>query len=113
MSYVELHTGTLIKIDTKGLTVEEYCKDICSKRGYEIAYERDTYAETLMNVENNYKVLHNELYLCDDTKYPEDTSYFVDVKNNGDGTYEYIAQFHNAGTCLEEALEDGIKEALK
>lgn len=26
MSCVELHTGTLTKINTKGLTVEEYCE---------------------------------------------------------------------------------------
>ena len=37
MSCVELHTGTLTKINTKGLTVEEYCEYICKKYGY--AYE--------------------------------------------------------------------------
>ena len=26
MSYVELHTGTLTKVNIRGLTVEEYCK---------------------------------------------------------------------------------------
>lgn len=46
MSRVELHTGTLTKINTKGLTVEEYCEYLCKKYGYEIAYEGDTYAET-------------------------------------------------------------------
>lgn len=45
MSCVELHTGTLTKINTKGLTVEEYCEYFCKKYGYEIAYEGDTYAE--------------------------------------------------------------------
>lgn len=44
MSCVELHTGTLTKINTKGLTVEEYCEYLCKKYGYEIAYEGDTYA---------------------------------------------------------------------
>ena len=55
MRRVELHTGTLTKINTKGLTVEEYCEYICKKYGYEIAYE--TYAETLMDVDDTYKVL--------------------------------------------------------
>lgn len=54
-----------------------------------------------------------ELYRCDDTQYPEDTSYLVDVRSNGDGTYEYIAQFYNGGTYLDEVLEDGIKNTLK
>lgn len=31
----------------------------------------------------------------------------------GDGTYEYIAQFYNGGTYLDEVLEDGIKNTLK
>lgn len=75
MSCVELHTGT--KINTKGLTVEEYCEYTCKKYGYEIAYEGDTYAETLMD--DTYKVLNGELYKCDDTQYPEDTSYLVEV----------------------------------
>lgn len=57
MSCVELHTGTLTKINTKGLTVEEYCEYLCKKYGYEIAYEGDTYAETLMDVDDTYKVL--------------------------------------------------------
>ena len=100
MSCVELHTGTLTKINTKGLTVEEYCEYICKKYGY----EEDTYAETLMD--DTYKVLNGELYKCDDTQYPEDTSYLVDVRSNG--TYEYIAQSYNGGTWLNEVLEEGL-----
>lgn len=42
-----LHTGTLTKINTKGLTVEEYCEYLCKKYGY---------AETLMD--DTYKVLN-------------------------------------------------------
>lgn len=113
MSYVELHTGTLTKINTDGFTVEEYCESLCKKHGYEITYEGDTYAETLRDVDDTYKVLNGELYRCDDTQYPEDTSYLVDVRSNGDGTYEYIAQFYNGSTYLDEVLEDGIKNTLK
>lgn len=87
MSCVELHTGTLTKINTKGLTVEEYCEYFCKKYGY----EGDTYAETLMD--DTYKVLNGELYKCDDTQYPEDTSYLVDVRSNG--TYKYILQWRH------------------
>jgi hypothetical protein len=29
------------------------------------------------------------------------------------GTSEYIAQFYNGGTYLDEVLEDGIKNTLK
>ena len=96
MSCVELHT------------VEEYCEYLCKKYGYEIAYEGDTYAETLMDVDDTYKVLNGELYKCDDTQYPEDTSYLVDVRSNGDGTYKYIAQFYNGGTWLNGVLEEGL-----
>ena len=57
MSYTELHTGTLTKVDTKGLTVEEYCEHLCKKHGYEIAYEEDTYATTLMDTDDTYRYL--------------------------------------------------------
>lgn len=72
MSHTELHTGVLTKINTKGLTVEEYCEYICKKYGYEIAYEGDTYAKTLMDTDDTYKMLNGELYKCDDTQYSED-----------------------------------------
>lgn len=78
------------------------------RKSYEIAYEGDTYAETLMDVDDTYKVLNGELYKCDDTQYPEDTSYLVDVRSNGDGTYKYIVQFYNGGTWLNEVLEEGL-----
>lgn len=41
MSYVELHTGTLTKVNIRGLTVEEYCKHLCEKYGYELTYNGD------------------------------------------------------------------------
>ena len=107
MSCVELHTGTLTKINTKGLTVEEYCEYLCKKYGYEIAYEGDTYAETLMDVDDTYKVLNGELYRCNDNEY-EDSSDLVDIRKNEDGTYDYIAQFYNGGTWLDEVLEEGL-----
>ena len=53
-------------------------------------------------------LLNGELYKCDDTQYPEDTSYLVDVRSNGDGTYKYIVQFYNGGTWLNEVLEEGL-----
>ena len=60
MSCVELHKGTLIKINTKGLTVEEYCEYLCKKYGYEIADE--TYTETSVEVADTYKILNGDLY---------------------------------------------------
>ena len=108
MSRVELHTGTLTKINTKGLTVEEYWQYLCKKYGYEIPKDGERNAEPVMDVDDTYKVLNGELYKCDDTQYPEDTSYLVDVRSNGDGTYKYIAQFYNGGTWLNGVLEEGL-----
>lgn len=108
MSCVELHTGTLTKINTKGLTVEEYCEYLCKKYGYEILYEEDTYSETLIKMDNTYKVLNGELYRCDDTLYPGDTPYLINVRSNGDGTYKYITQFYNGDTGLNKVLEEGL-----
>lgn len=68
--------------------------------------DRETDIATLQD--DTYKVLNGELYKCDDTQYPEDTSYLVDVRSNGDGTYKYIVQFYNGGTWLNEVLEEGL-----
>lgn len=40
MGKVELHKGSLIRIDTGDLTVEEYCEYICLKNNYALPYER-------------------------------------------------------------------------
>lgn len=85
------------------------CEDLCKKHGYEIAYEEDTYATTLMDTDDTYKILNGELYRCNDTKY-EDSSYLVNIRSNGDGTYEYVAQFYNGGTWLDEVLEEGLNK---
>ena len=39
----------------------------------------------------------------------EDTEDISILTPNNDGTYSYIMQFYNGGTCLSEMLEDGIK----
>lgn len=109
MSEIELHTGTLTKVDTKGLTVEEYCEHLCKKHGYEVAYEGDAYATTLIDTDNTYKILNGELYRCNDIRY-EDNSYLIDIRSIEDGTYTYIAQFYNGGTCLDEVLEEELNK---
>ena len=88
MSRVELHTGTLTKMNPKLLTEEENAECLIKQQSYEIAYERFTYDETLMDVDDTYKVLNGELYKCDDTQYPEDTSYLVDIRSAADGPYK-------------------------
>lgn len=37
---------------------------------------------------------------------------FIEVTEwaNGDGTYEYVAQFYNGGTWLDEVLEEGLNK---
>ena len=42
-------------------------------------------------------------------KEEEDTQDISILTPNNDGTYSYIMQFYNGGTCLNEMLEDSIK----
>ena len=36
MSFTEKHIGKLVKVDRKGLTVEEWCKEYCQSHSAEI-----------------------------------------------------------------------------
>lgn len=58
--------------------------------------------------EKKIKYSPDHTFFTSDTQYPEDTSYLVDVRSNGDGTYKYIAQFYNGGTWLNGVLEEGL-----
>ena len=98
MSCVELHTGTLTKINTKGLTVEEYCEYLCKKYGYEIAYEGDT----LKTISTKYTTVypHNNTY---DSTSISDT----ETNLNAASTNNWIANTLIYGDAIRETSTQG------
>lgn len=52
--------------------------------------------------------LDDELWEVIEDKEEEDSEDISILIPNSDGTYSYIMQFHNGGTCLKEMVGDGI-----
>lgn len=109
MSEVELNIGKLWKIDISPLTVEEWCKEQCNKKEIEKRPYYGSYKETFLGEsEENYVIVDNEVYQYNNTCYTD--YYSIDhLDKNEDGSYSYITEFYNGGTCLYERLEELIK----
>jgi hypothetical protein len=60
-----------------------------------------------------YKKLNigNQSYLIEMLEHKEfgEDEYLLEVSKNEDGTFDFIAQFYNGGTCLEECLEEELE----
>ena len=108
MSSIESHKGTLIKLNTDGLTPEEVNKIVCGDKEFPLTATYDSYAKLLPSGHISYKLLNGNLYLCSDTSL--DDEYIAEMEDEGDGMYSYITRFYNGGTYLDEVLEDMLND---
>lgn len=119
MSFTEKHIGKLVKVDRKGLTVEEWCKEYCQSHFVEIDnkmyknwiecfrdnfYDICTDSIRLINGEIYELVKHAEFDEC------EDLDFFYTLE---DGSILFVTEFYNGGTCLAEVLENGVTRISK
>ena len=118
MSEVELHQGTLIKVNRKGLSVEEWVRRWVVN--YLMTNQDDYYSEHIDDQDFNflsafydlswntgYVVTNKEVYRVVDHHLNSD--FICNIQENTDGTYSYITQFYNGGACLTEVLENELK----
>lgn len=125
MSEVELHTGTLRKVDTGELTAEEWCKT-CVKlylgsypNGY-IDNGDINWMEAFSDINCNrrynnmpfYITTGTSIYEVEDINHGDDFD-LIDMTKVSDNAYSYVAQFYNGGTCLTEVLENELKNIEK
>jgi hypothetical protein len=123
MSCTELHTGKFsiltqttedtFNFITKNLS--KYWKPEISSRGYVDIEETGAYIEEYLWADKNfpYKMLNvgNQTYLVEMLEHKEfgEDEYPLEISKNEDGTFDFIAQFYNGGTCLEECLEEELE----
>ena len=126
MSRTELHTGKFRIVaqtteDTFNFinkNLSKYWKPEISSRGYVNVEETDAYDEEYWraNKEFPYKNLNigNQSYLIEMLEHKEfgEDEYPLEVTKNEDGTFDFIAQFYNGGTCLEECLEEELERLV-
>lgn len=113
MSYIELHVGKIKKVDLKGKTVEEWCKEKCNELGYRLGKYDESYTRLLSSIEHGkYCSVDNDLFeVLSDKKF--DDPYITHLSENKDGTYDFVLGFYNGGTCFSEMIEDAITEFKK
>lgn len=108
MSCYETHRGILRKVNTNGLTAEEFLKTLIKEdysdyeNIYDLLYSYDLY--------DKYIYINGTLYewinhIC---KFDEEES-FCELTPLEDNTIQVFAQFYNGGCCLEEILEEKLK----
>lgn len=118
MSEVELHRGTLVKVNRKGLSVEQWVKRWVVN--YLMTSQDDYYSKHINDQDFNflsafydlsrnigYVVTDKEIYRIFDNKL--DSDFICDVQDNADDIYSYITQFYNGDTCLQEVLRNELK----
>jgi hypothetical protein len=120
MSRTETHIGKLRKVDTQGLTVEEWCRKVIHQHLKDNPLSRpllddEEWQHNFYDIDNNYRkyvFYANDLYETFDHIEGEDEDIDI-MTDNGDGTYSFVMQFYNGGTCLQECLEMGLKRLGK
>lgn len=112
MSEVVRHIGKIRKVELNGLTPEEWYQKKCEARGVSKPDFYDTWKSCyndefwpLSTIEVN-----GEMWEIVDDKVEDDTENISILKKAPDGSYDYLMQFYNGGTCLTEMLEEAMKE---
>lgn len=112
MSEMKRHIGKIKKVDLNGFTIEEWCKRKCESLGVRLKPWNDTYKDAFF--ENQYPIevveVDGDLFEIIEDNEEEDTEEISIFTPNGNGTYSYVLQFYNGGTCLSEMIEEGIKK---
>lgn len=115
MSYTETHFGKLRKADLGNLTVEEWCEQKCREKGdTELESWNSDWTEQFRDsFHNKYFIVENTVYEVFDHVEAEEGNDVDIMIPNPDGTFTFVMQFYNGGTCLPEMIEDGLKRINK
>ena len=117
MSEIELHKGIIKKVDTGGLSTEDWIKQYVDKYVKEnpnswvakhINDPEFDYKQEFLDItwDQNYIITKNHIFKAYDEKLDCD---FIDIQKNADSTYSYRTQFYNGGACLTEVLKNELK----
>lgn len=114
MSCNESHFGKLRKVDLQGKSKEEWAKEkyehFFPNKPLPHFYTND-YVEALIDNVPTFVCLNNEFYELFDYKSCDE--YHNDMSVNPDGTLSFSCLFHNGATCLNEMLEESLKNLKK
>lgn len=111
MSEQETIVGKLLKVERlKNETDSDYFERV-TKTTYAVKeYTPEDIQEAIYEncLSNDFICVNNCIYKIIEQKELCDTC-FCEIKDNGDGTYDFYTSFYNSGTCLEEMLEEELE----
>lgn len=114
MSETVTHIGKLRKVDLGKNSIELFAESYLMERGKTVipSYCSNWTEFLLESYYNEFIMVDKILYeIIEDKKSSyEDICFLID---NGDGTFDYVMQFYNGGTCLSEMIEDGFENLNK
>lgn len=113
MSYTETHVGKLRKVET-GSNIEHWCQTYCHTKGiHELSSYNDDWIQQFKDeFYQKFVVLEDEVYeIFDHIETEEGDVYHL--QENQDGTYTFVMQFYNGGTCLDECLTEKLSKLNK
>lgn len=107
MSYTELHVGTLTEVDLEGLTLEQFCEKVCKDRNIK-TFNNDDWVDVFKFECPDFIIHKGKVYHLEDIEFNDE--YVDNFVKNIDGSFSYVAQFYNGGTCLSEILEENLNK---
>lgn len=101
MSEIKTYVGKLIPVYT-----EEIEEEIISRK-LDIESDKPTALDICEKFWEDYIILGDILYRKEDVEIEGDIQSF---RPDGNGGFDYIMQFYNGATCLDECLEEGFNK---
>lgn len=116
MSQTELHIGKLKEVPLhKNQTLEDFYKLKLKEIGkIKLPSYFDSWEELFRDeFYKKYFIVNNRIFEAFEHEEKESYEGIYDIKENPDGTYSFIMQFYNGGTCLSECIEDEMSKVLR
>lgn len=115
MSEVVRHCGKVRKADLQGMNPEEWCENKCKELGIEKDSWHDSYEDALLHepYPARFVKVNGEFWEVVENREEEDYEDISLLFPAEDGTYNFVFQFCNGGTCFGEMLKDAIESKIK
>lgn len=108
MSETETHLGKLRRIECD--SQNEFAADIMKDKGEIPNYYDNPLKWMIDEYGDRYVSTPKGLYEIIDHKELDSNDDINDLKENEDGTIDFISRFYNGGTYLGEMLQEGLKK---
>ena len=111
MSQTEIHIGKLRLITLpESQSIEDWCKEKCNSK---LSSYNKTWREQLMDdFSNTYFIIDGKIYEAFNHKKFNDDDDISYLKDNGDGTFDFIMKFYNGSCYLSECMGDAVIKTL-